>query len=757
MKQVYFLLTFLFFFSFLQGQIVDIPDANFKNALVNTNCVDTDDDGTYDSDADLNNDGEIQVSEAEAVTVLMLNNRAIYSLEGIESFFNLEILRCGFNNLTSLNISNLTSLSTLYCGANDITALDVSALTNLTSLSCVANNLTSIDVSNLTNLNHLDVQNNDITSLDVSGLTNLDTLWCSGNQITGLTVVDLPNLNYLSCGFQPLETLILDNLPNLDYLQCDWAELSELDVSGLPVLSTLDCDVNQLTFLSIKNGSQLTSIDFSDNEYIEYICVDDSELEYIQGLVQSYNYFNVAINSYCSFVPGGEYFNFQGQSRFDIDNDGCDMSDNPYSYLKLNISDGTQNGTAISDSFGQYIIPVREGIYTIRPTPENPEFFIITPSEIEVDFPSDDSPFNQDFCLTSAGDYNDLEVVIIPLEVARPGINVDYKIIYKNKGTTTQSGTVFFDFSENSGQMEFVSSNPVNDTLENDMLTWFYSNLQPFETREILVTLHMNTPMDTHPLNAGDDIGYVADIHPYLEDETPGDNNFQIKLTVVNSLDPNDITCLQGETITPEKVGDYVHYLIRFENTGTADAINIIVKDEIDLSKFDISTLIPLNGSHDFFTRIRDNNILEFIFEEINLPFDDANNDGYVLSKIKTLETLELGDVFTTEANIYFDYNFPILTNTAATEVAESLSVADNDKGVIKVYPNPTKDVLKIWTTNSLINKILVTDINERIVLNYMGGSDSSLELDFSLLSKGMYFVNIQTDSGSNTVKVVKQ
>jgi hypothetical protein len=43
---------------FSYGQIVDIPDPNFKKALVSTNYVDINKDCT--GDADFNNDGEIQ-------------------------------------------------------------------------------------------------------------------------------------------------------------------------------------------------------------------------------------------------------------------------------------------------------------------------------------------------------------------------------------------------------------------------------------------------------------------------------------------------------------------------------------------------------------------------------------------------------------------------------------------------------------------------------------------------------------------------
>ena len=101
MKNIYVLFFFLIC-GFASGQIVNIPDANFKNALLTTYCADFNNDGLPDGDADTNNDGEIQVSEAQAVYQLTLNYQGISSLEGIQSFSNLEWLSCNNNNLSTL-------------------------------------------------------------------------------------------------------------------------------------------------------------------------------------------------------------------------------------------------------------------------------------------------------------------------------------------------------------------------------------------------------------------------------------------------------------------------------------------------------------------------------------------------------------------------------------------------------------------------------------------------------------------------------
>ena len=90
---------------------VNIPDANFKAALLANGAINT------------NNDGEIQCSEAAAFggTIWVANSR-IADLTGIEAFVNITQLYCQGNQLTSLNVSSNTALTYLSCGANQFTS-----------------------------------------------------------------------------------------------------------------------------------------------------------------------------------------------------------------------------------------------------------------------------------------------------------------------------------------------------------------------------------------------------------------------------------------------------------------------------------------------------------------------------------------------------------------------------------------------------------------------------------------------------------
>jgi Leucine-rich repeat (LRR) protein len=664
---------------------------------------------------------------------------------------NLLSLECSSNQLPSLNVSGLTNLQYLYCNNNQLTILNVSGLTNLQGLNCSYNQLPSLNVSGLTNLQGLNCSYNQLPSLNVSGLTNLQILYCYNNQLTSLNVSSLTNLQYLYCSLNQLPSLNVSGLTNLQDLYCQNNQLTTLDANGLTSLQNLYCNGNPLINLFIKNG-MFESIPFNNIPTLQYICVDEFQLAIVQSVITQMGYTNCHVNSYCSFAPGGAFYTIQGNNRYDSNSNGCDASDSNLPDFKCAITDGTTTGTFISNTTGTFTIPVQAGNHTVTPILENPSYFTVSPTTATVSFPTTASPFTQNFCITANGVKNDLEVTIIPIEVARPGFDAFYKIIYKNKGNQVANGSLSFTFNDT--VMDLVTATPVNTGSATNSLSWNYANLNPFETREINLTFNINSPMETPAVNGGDVLNYSATIIG-ATDETPTDNVFSLNQTVVNSFDPNDKTCLEGTTITPSMVGNYVHYVIRFENTGTFAAQNVVIKDMIDTTKFDMASLIPQSSSHPFVTRITNTNQVEFIFENINLPFDDATNDGYVAFKIKTKPTLVLGNTFTNTASIYFDYNFPIVTNTTTTTVA-TLGNQDFDFGsVFTLSPVPAKDFLTITTKQTVV----VSSVN---IYNTLGQlvqvhTNPNETIDVSGLQSGSYFVRVTSDKGSATGKFLKE
>jgi hypothetical protein len=751
------------------AQTVDIPDANFKAALI-------------EEGVDTNHDGEIQVSEAEAVTDLFVVSNEIFSLEGINSFINLRILDCGFNELTVLDL-NLPNLTHLFCNKNELTALDVSHLSELVELNCADNHqFTSLNFTGLSNLTHLNIAYTGGTSnlaLDFTGLSSLEVLHMElvhYSSIIGLE--NLTNLVSLDTDLSPIHTLNLSNLSKLKHLDCFSSSIStfilpvdssleyldfsinpigNLDLSNQKKLKVVHALLSELESLNIKNGSVEDLINISNNPDLRYICVDPEQFDEVQNLIADFGYTNCVVTTYCSFEPGGDTYNVQGSVKVDIDQDGCDPNDLPFPFMQFMVSDTHGNmGIYSSDISGNYNIPLPEGDRTIHYQFPYMSYFDISPSSFSVSFPSDTSPYEEDICLTPNGTYNDLQIAIIPLEQARPGFDATYKIVYANVGTTILSGDVTLNFEEN--VLDFVSASTSPDTQSNGELSWSFSNLAPFDIKTIDVTFNLNAPTETPPLNDGDILCYEAFISPLSNDEVASDNSFSLKQTVVNSYDPNDKTCLEGDIITPDLVGEYVHYLIRFENTGSASAISVVVKDVIDTNKFDMNTFLPMNASHDFVTRIQNENEVEFIFEGINLPFDDANNDGFVLFKIKTLPSLEVGDTFENNAEIYFDFNFPIITNVAETLID---NVASSDDFTLyanlQVYPSPAEDQLIVESQRSFDTALIYDLTGKELKRVISTQSRVSQEIDVSDLESGIYIISILSGTSKTTQKFLKR
>ena len=170
----------------------------------------------------------------------------------------------------------------------------------------------------------------------------------------------------------------------------------------------------------------------------------------------------------------------------------------------------------------------------------------------------------QDFCIVPDGIHNDAEITFIPTTVARPGFDAEYRLVYKNKGNTTLSGDIVLNFADDI--LDFQSASIAPDNESTGTLTWNYSNLDPFESFFIDLVFNVNSPVETPPVNIDDILTFIANIqHTADPEETPHDNTFVLRQTVVGSYDPNDKTCLEGSTILPEMVGAYLHYVIRLK------------------------------------------------------------------------------------------------------------------------------------------------------------------------------------------------
>lgn len=691
---------------------------------------------------------------------------------------NLETVSLRNTALMSLDVSGLPALKTINCSNTNIAALDLTPATSLESVACGGQSITSLNIQNLVNLKYLACGFTSMDTIDLTGLVSLETLQCAAGVPTGnlisLPLAQVPSLKTLNCGYNPITSLDLSAVPLLQTLDCSACDLAELDFTGCYNLTSVSVQGNSITSLDASKLRQLNSLAVHNNPLVylnvkngrneslvlnncvdlDYICADESQIAAVQQNLNTLGLTACNLNSYCSFEPGGEYFTVFGNVRVDGNLDGCEESDYAFEHLQLRFNADGNETSVITNGQGIYSFPVTAGTYTVSPVLENDSYFTSLPASATVGFPQDSSPYQLDFCLLPNGEHPDLETSILPLTAARPGFNATYRVVFKNKGNITMNGSVSFSYDE--AVSDLVTVSLAADAVSAGSLTWNFTNLAPMESRWVNIVLNHNSPMETPALNAGSQINFLSVINPVAGDELPVDNTFALKQIMVNSLDPNDKVCLEGSVISPSQVGEYVHYLIRFENTGTFAAQNVVVRDLIDTSKFDVASLVPISSSHAFETRITQNNRVEFLFENIQLPFDDANNDGFIAFKIKTKPQLAIGESFSNMAGIYFDFNFPVLTDPAVTTI-QQLSVGDFEfSDYFTLYPNPVADRLTVRPRyDAGIRSLSIYSISGQIVLTAIGADTEAV--DVSSLRSGTYFIKIFTDKGASVAKFLKE
>ncbi|MFT5753514.1 MAG: Leucine-rich repeat (LRR) protein [Flavobacterium sp.] len=671
------------------------------------------------------------------------------------NFNNLFLLDCSYNQISNLNISGLINLSFLNCQGNQLTNINLLGLTDLEFIYCGGNQFTNLDLSGLSNLKELYCNSNLLSTLNLNGFNNLSKLDVSNNLFSSINVLGLSSLQRLVCNSNFLTDLNLSGLINLQFLNCRNNQLQTLDVNEQINLQQIFCYDNLLTSLYVKNGVNESIFSFYNNPNLQFICADDVQINSIQNQLTSLGMTATVSNTYCSFTPGGDHNTITGVTQFDINNNGCDINDIQVQYfgVGVNLNGVSTNSSVYTNSLGNYSLFTSQiGTYGLTPNLENPTYFNVNPNPASVNISAiDNSTTTQNFCITANGVHPDLEIVIAPIVPARPGFDAVYKIVYRNKGNTTLSQQYGINFFYDENVLDFVSTTFATSSVGSGSLSWDYANLKPFENRSFYVTLNVNSPTETPAVNIGDVLTLTASILPSAGDENTFDNLFQFNQTVVGSYDPNDITCIQGGVVAPSYIGQYLHYVINFENTGTYQAENIVVKTQINPADFDIATLRLMEASHNVATRIN-GNIIEFVFQTINL---DTGGHGNILLKIKTNGNLQTSDIVTNKADIYFDYNFPIQTNFANTTfqvLSNSIITIDNSVGV---YPNPVNDMVNI-KANTAISSIEIYDVQGRIVHKKITNQKTE-SIDVSAYSNGIYFLKIKTQVGEKVEKIVKK
>ncbi len=383
----------------------------------------------------------------------------------------------------------------------------------------------------------------------------------------------------------------------------------------------------------------------------------------------------------------------KGQMFIDLNSNGIyDAGGNDLLITSKKVSE-TTGQFAFTDQFGHYDLPVVNAGTTVIPSAIN--YYSPIPASYSVNF----SGWHQvdslkDFAFQPNGTYNDLSITISPVTRFRPGFNATYDINCINTGTTTLNPIIIF-FPDTG--LTFVTATPAASFISNDSLTWILPPMSPFQSANISVTLHVDSQ-----LVIGSILNSPVRVEPIAADADSSNNYSEFDVTVNGSWDPNAVVSNRNFILQPDLVNPpYIEYVIYFQNSGSDTAFFVRVLNPIDTNKLDISSLEFQSSSHPvnlYFNSLERN--LDFTFNNILLPdsiIDEPGSHGYIRYRIKPKSNLVAGDSIFNFANIFFDFNSPVMTNVNSIPILMQVSVQQPEKGnSFLLYPNPVNEILQI-------------------------------------------------------------
>lgn len=108
----------------------------------------------------------------------------------------------------------------------------------------------------------------------------------------------------------------------------------------------------------------------------------------------------------------------------------------------------------------------------------------------------------------------------------------------------------------------------------------------------------------------------------------------------------------------------------------------------------------------------------------------------------------------TNTASAQHTYDNYVATATATENLLNAKEFSNVAK--LSVYPNPTNGIVNISNDSNALNSVDVLDLNGRTVKSIKLTGETSAQVNISDLSAGVYMMNISSDQGSVTKKIVK-
>ncbi|MEM9919396.1 MAG: T9SS type A sorting domain-containing protein [Bacteroidota bacterium] len=400
--------------------------------------------------------------------------------------------------------------------------------------------------------------------------------------------------------------------------------------------------------------------------------------------------------------------------------------------------------TAFTDSNGYYEYGLGNGTYTISNL--LPDHWELTTDSATYRLNINNSVVrNIDFGLRPTSLIDE----VIPTITSGPnrcGFGVPLWLHFENRGTTIASGYITFELDS---LTSFVSASPAPDEIINDhLLRWNFTDMLPSFQEAIRLELQM-------PGVDFIDSSVSFQAKTYIEGESIENASGAYHSTIACAYDPND------KLVDPPGVDDenytlfkeVLNYTVRFQNTGTDTAFTVRIEDVLD-DDLDWSTFRPIAASHDYTPSLdlQDGKVV-FLFENILLPDSTTNegaSHGFVQYSIEALDNLPEGTLIENTADIYFDFNPPIRTNTTQNTLVSKILTSTKALPTtvsIEVSPNPFDQYIQIRTADlpkATSYQVGLRDVFGRLLQTKTIQSGQQMRMEGEHLAPGMYFLELR-------------
>ncbi|NUN99541.1 MAG: T9SS type A sorting domain-containing protein [Saprospiraceae bacterium] len=228
----------------------------------------------------------------------------------------------------------------------------------------------------------------------------------------------------------------------------------------------------------------------------------------------------------------------------------------------------------------------------------------------------------------------------------------------------------------------------------------------------------------------------------------------------IGAFDPNDKS---AEPLGYEDAHFIVNniplsYHIRFQNTGTDTAFQVMVTDVLS-PLLDARSIRMGASSHPYTWELRTGGVLVVRFDNIMLPdsnINEAASQGFFKFEIDQVPGNPVGARIENTASIYFDFNAPVVTNTTFHTVGEGfihVQVTGTEQVLvenasIKVYPNPFEHSATFEVTGLEFNhlELEISDTQGRVWRREERSGGAQIQIRRDDLLPGLYIYRLSAN-----------